>query len=252
MQAVQASPAPQRVGFRVARSSFFRTCGPAKTEDGLARGDKDLVPLEAERRRVEGRPLGHELPRLLNASPLERHDHRHLLAVVGVLCHEHGEEVGELMEEADSERLDLNGRPVATLEHERGTPIQALPRAPADPDLAQLGVGDAQLDATFATPADKQQALVLDDEPASRRRTRPFAKDDRVADGALSASVPHADKYRLPGGARPSAHNRRRTSGNYGALSRRRRLDRAPRPRCRLPQRPPGLSAHGVWSKPDL
>jgi hypothetical protein len=48
---------------------------------------------------------------------------------------ERGEEVGELVEKTGAERLDLNGRCVATREPERRVPVQALLTATADPDL---------------------------------------------------------------------------------------------------------------------
>ena len=128
-------------------------------EGDLACTQEDLVSCQAQGGRVEWWALRHELLRPGELAPLEGDDHRDLFAAVGMLCRERGEEVGDLMQQTGTQRLDLQRRRVLSPDQQRGVPTQALHRGAADPDLSEFGVGDAQLDPTLSAPALKPQPI---------------------------------------------------------------------------------------------
>ena len=144
---------------------------------------------EAKRRRVERWALRHQLLRLRHPILLQGNDHRHLLAIVGVLGSERDEQIDELMQETDAKRLDLNRWPILAHEQQRRAPVQELLRAATDPHLDELGVRDAQLEPTVRGTALELQPILVDNQRPGRSRSQPNPEGYGVTGRALRARV---------------------------------------------------------------
>ena len=81
-------------GCALERRAYVRA---GEDEGDLACAQEDLVSCQAQGSGVKWWALRHELLHPGELAPLEGHDHRDLFAAVGMLCREHGEEVGDLM-----------------------------------------------------------------------------------------------------------------------------------------------------------
>jgi hypothetical protein len=139
------------------------------------------VPREAERARVERWALRHEFPRPRELSSLQGNDHRHPLSGVGVLEREAREQLGEFMQKAEPQRLDLNRLRAVSLEEEDRVSVQALVWTAADPHFGYVRVGQAQLAPTLAGTTLEEQPIFIDNERPSGWDSRRYPKDHRVA-----------------------------------------------------------------------
>lgn len=163
----------------------------AEDEDDVALAQVDLVFFQAERGRVEGRALCHELPHPLPATRLERDDDRDVFVAGALLGREHCDEVGEFVQQADAERRHVHGGRLPALEYEHRVAVQALCRRPTDVDLGELGEGNVERAASIAGSSVKQQPFPRDDEPPRRRWSSLLAIDNGVAGRRLLTIIVH-------------------------------------------------------------
>ena len=178
----------------------FESCAyvlAGEDEGDLACAQKDLVSCQPQGSGVEWWALRHELLRPGELTVFERDDHRDLFAAVGMLCRERGEEVGDLMQQTGTERLNLQRRRVLSPDQQRGVPTQPLLRGAADPDLSEFGVGDAQLDPTLSASALKPEPIALNNKRPGRGVSPPGTKHHRIARGSWLAATVHRTSISL-------------------------------------------------------
>jgi hypothetical protein len=170
------------------RSSFARTCAPAKTKIALSAVRKTSCRMRPSAAGSNG-GVRHQLLRLRHPTLLQGNDHCHLLAIVGVLGCERDEQIGELMQETDAKQLDMNRRTLLAGEQQRRAPVQELLRATIDPHLDEVGVWDVQLDRTVRGLAHELQRILVDNQGPGGSRSQPNPEGHGVTGRRLRARV---------------------------------------------------------------
>ena len=105
------------------------------------------------------------------------------------------QERGELVQEAEPERLDLNRWVVRSLEYERRSAVEAFLDGAPDPYGSELGVGDGLALSSAGPTSVEGQGLVADHQRAGHRRLRAESEHHCVAGRTVDGNA-HRSRIR--------------------------------------------------------
>src|SRR6266508_3664766 len=164
-------------GLRESASTAALALTAFEEEDDLALADKDVVSLEPQALKVEGRPLLDELAGRFGRATLDRNNDRNA-GPRRPLGPEASEQIGELAEQAHpAQRGDEHPLTGVPLEHERLVAVDPLIGCAPDLRRGELVEGNSEL--VFAPPV-QDEVVGAQLELAAGGRTLPGAPDGGV------------------------------------------------------------------------